>query len=60
MTLRALAYVLTVAVLLAGVGVVGLLAGPLVAFVVAVVLALVLWGGWDDHLRATAHRKASR
>jgi len=59
MTLFALAYVLTVAVLLGLVGVVGLLAGPLAAFFVAVILALMLCDGSYQHRRATGP-KASR
>jgi hypothetical protein len=54
--LRALAYVLIVALLLALVGVVGLLAGPLAAFCAAVVVAALLLEGWMDYCRPTGRK----
>ena len=59
MMLRALAYVLTVVLLLAGVGVVGLLAGPLAAFLAAIAVACFSLRSWLDYRPATG-RTASR
>jgi len=55
----ALAYVLTVVVLFALVGVVGLLAGPLAALLAAIAVACFSLGSWLDYRPATG-RKASR
>jgi len=57
--LRALAYLLLVAVLLVLVGVVGVLAGPLAAFLAAVLVAVLLLEGWMDY-RPTGRPRASR
>jgi hypothetical protein len=54
--LRALAYVLMVALLLALVGVVGLLAGPLWACLAAFVFVMLLVEGWMDYRRPTGRK----
>ena len=53
------AYLLTVVVLFALVGVVGLLAGPLAALCAAVVVGCLLLEGWVTYRPATG-RRASR